>query len=196
VIRQVSSFVLVSALVVSAAACGTADVEDPDGGVPGETATPEPTDDPGNPGGDPYKPQTVQQAWQRFGDCMDLAEFESTGMPEVAWQSAESGAGGGRCFSCHETGTGGALLSIEPDIFFEENRKTPFVMKLVSGTVDESGSFADLVPSWRFRDKGEDPNHPEYILTDERTLSLESFVNLTLERFHKYDQPCGTGATP
>ena len=121
---------------------------------------------------------------------MERSTFESTGMPDVSWQSAQSDAGGGRCFSCHETGTGGAMLSIEPALFFEENQKMPFVMKLVGGVVDGNGSFSDLTPSWRFRDKGMDPTPPEYILTDERAQSLLDFVNITMERYHQYDMAC------
>ena len=165
------------------------------------TSSPQETPDPGvdptpTPNAEPYKPLSLDQAWARFGACMQLAEWEQTGMPEVAWQAADSEAGGGRCFSCHETGTGGALLSIDGEIFFEENRKKPFVMKLVLGTVNENGAFEDLVPSWRFRDKGIDPNHPEYILTEEREQALEDFVNLTLERYHQYDVECAAPTEP
>jgi hypothetical protein len=62
-------------------------------------------------------------------------------------------------------------------------------MRLVTGTVDERGNFADLVPSYRYRDKGSEPYldpelcHPRYLLPDEKAEYVENFVAETLERW-------------
>lgn len=190
-IRRNLSFVLLAALSLAAVACGPADIS---GGASAEaTPTPGATPDPAT---EPFKPMSLQQGFARFGACMELSTFESTGMADVSFQAAQSAAGGGRCFSCHETGTGGAMLSIDPATFFEENRKMPFVMKLVGGVVDGNGSFSDLTPAWRFRDKGMDPNHPEFILTDDRELALKDFVELTMARYHQYDLDCAAAPAP
>lgn len=176
-----------AAIVLAAAACGP-EIEDSSSSSP---AGSDPTPAPGaTPPPASMKPATLDQALARFGECMELSTWESIGMEDVAWQSAESDAGGGRCFSCHETGTGAALLSQDPLTFFEENRTRPYILRLVLGTVDESGAFDDLVPAWRFRDKGTDPNHPSYILTEERETAIDGFVSLTLERYHDYALDC------
>lgn len=184
-IRDLLTLALLASFA-SAAACGPAEIR---GTAADEEATPTPGSTP-DPTLEPYRPISLQQGLQRFGECMEYSTFETTGMPDVSWQSAQSEAGGGRCYSCHETGTAGAMLSIDPMLFFGENQKMPFVMKLVGGVVDENGAFADLVPAWRFRDKGMDPNHPEFILTSERELALKEFVDQTLARYHQYDMAC------
>lgn len=153
-----------------------------------EDATPTPEATPGEPN---YKPLSIDQALTRFGACMERDKWDALGMPDVAYQGSNSAAGGGRCYSCHYTGTGGAYLSNDEDAFFEMNRKRPYILKLVLGTVNEAGQFDDLVPALRFRERGDESMHPKYILTDEREQALITFVEETLARYHDYTDSCG-----
>jgi hypothetical protein len=82
---------------------------------------------------------------------------------------------------------------------FDMNSQYPYIMRLISGTVDEDGNFLDLVESKSFQLKGtkacnQEPCHPKFVLTDELKAGLHAFFALTKV---KYDAgPCmgGTGA--
>ena len=157
--------------------------------APAEEATPIPEATP--PAEPSYKPLSIDQALTRFGACMERTRWDELGMPDVAYQGANSAAGGGRCYSCHYTGTGGAYLSNDEDAFFSMNTQRPFILKLVLGTVNEAGQFDDLVPALRFRERGDESMHPKYILTEEREQALITFVEETLVRYHDYEDSCG-----
>jgi hypothetical protein len=65
----------------------------------------------------------------------------------------------------------------------------PSIMRLVTGTVDERGNFAKLVPSNRYVDKGigacpeGTECHPRYTLPDGVQQALATFVEESLNRW-------------
>ena len=140
-------------------------------------------------GDDPTPPptETLAGALEEFGNCMNLEDWISTGMPSVA--NAQSAAGS--CLGCHSSGEAGAWLSAQEEETFQMNRDFPYVKKLVSGTVDENGAFAGLVEARRFINKGLEAGncnpqidncHPVYSMPPPQIAAIEDFVDLTLAR--------------
>lgn len=143
-----------------------------------------------------YKPRTVSEALTRFGACMQRTTWNQTygqnQNTEIAYQNTVQG----RCYSCHSAGTAGAFLSQNSGDTFDQNRRSPNILKLVNPMTDSTGNFSDLVPANRFRDKGNDLGHPQYVMTDQRMQSLNNFLTQTLVRFHDYTQNCGAAPPP
>ena len=69
-----------------------------------------------------------------------------------------------------------------------------YVLKLVLSTVNPDGSFKDLVPAYRYRDKGQPPfgtpPHPSYNLTPDREQAVNDFVSRTLLKFRDFTRAC------
>lgn len=140
----------------------------------------------------PSGSDTGSAAIARFGDCMTLEDWKETGMPLVAAQVADGGQGPAPCYSCHEGGAGSNWM---PDptqdaadervaAAFEEMRRPYSVYKLVRWTVnDADGSFRDIVQSWRWRDKGSDPDHPTYELAQEHRDAVDAWFARTYDRW-------------
>jgi len=150
--------------------------------APGNNEPPPPPND--------YTPRTVSEALTRFGACMARTDWDETygqGQDtEVAYQNTTEG----RCYACHSSGTAGAFLSQSSGDTFDQSRVRPYVLKLVLPTANEDGSFRDLVPAYRFRDKGGDQGHPSYQLTAERNAAMNEFVDRTLTKFRDYTRQC------
>lgn len=131
-------------------------------------------------------PETLQTALASFGACMSLEVWVKTGIYRL-YESAT--IDGEQCQVCHVTGDGGAYLADDVLETFNQNRKFPGVMRLVTGTVDERGNFETLVPANRYIDKGIDPClegevcHPEFELTAEAQNAVVTFVEESLERW-------------
>lgn len=125
-------------------------------------------------------PTTFTEALTRFGDCMSIDDWNATGMNDLQNQNTNQG----RCKNCHNTGTGGAFLGADPTQNFEMNRNSPYLLKLVLGTVNQDGSFKDVVAANRFRDKGQENSaHPNFTLTDARLQALNNFYSLTYQKY-------------
>jgi hypothetical protein len=123
---------------------------------------------------------SAAQALTAFGDCMALADWDASGMGDLGQQNTTQG----RCTACHNTGAGAAFLSDDSAQTFEANRRTPFLLKLVTTSVNGDGSFADILQAFRMRDKGlPGTQHPQYILSDARIASLDQFFRLTYARW-------------
>jgi hypothetical protein len=146
-------------IVAQAAEDGTTPPPDP-GTIPGE------------------EPKTLVEALTMFADCMAYLDFEASEFSEVANQSTAEGL----CRNCHNTGLSGAFLN-DSDEMFLKTQQMPFVLKFATGVVNPDGSFADLVPAYRFRDKRGDQGHPNYILAGERLEALNSYFDLTYVRY-------------
>ncbi len=145
------------------------------------TGTPEPA------------PLTGEMAMKQFGDCMTLEDWNATGMPLVANQLSDYGGNNVPCYSCHANGTGENWMpdpkaaTAEADIAeaFEALRYMYASFNLVRWTVNnEDGSFKDLVPSYRWRDKGQEgTSHPMYTLDPTYLQYYEDWFALTYEKW-------------
>ena len=180
------------------------------GGVCNNT-TPPPEDpdapppDPEAPPPDPQEaPITGQKAMQQFGDCMTLSDWIDTGMDLVANQNSNyNDQNDVKCYSCHDTklnsvtqkwvATGGNHMpnpnagNADEQVMhaFEAMRYMYDSFNLVRWTVNpDDGSFTDLVPSQRWRDKGvEGGSHPSYTLEQEYQDAYTAFFQRTYDRW-------------
>lgn len=148
----------------------------------------------GGGGDDPPAGTTLTQALEDFADCMNIDVWDATGMNNL--HNADTG-NAGECDGCHSAGDGGAWLSANDVETFEMNREFPYIKRLVTGTVDENGQFAGLIPALRYIQKGqtecgENQNcHPAYSLPPGLESAVLDFVDLTLEAMENgtCDQP-------
>ncbi len=124
-------------------------------------------------------PTTLEAALTKFGKCMTITDWNSTGMNDLQNQNTTQG----RCYACHATGTAGAYLSTNSDDNLTMIKTSPYILKLVTGTVNANGTFKDLVPAYRFRDKANDTGHPSYVLSAAREQALTDFFNLTYTHY-------------
>ena len=136
----------------------------------------------GAPG--PTHPTSIQDALQLFARCMTTADFQTYNVANVANQTTTEGP----CYSCHTTGTGAAFLSqTGNDIItnWKNYPAMPYVLKIATGTVNPDGTFKDLVPANRFRDKGQenDGTHPQYILSTTRQQAMDQFFQATYQKY-------------
>jgi len=149
----------------------------------------------GGEGGGAPTGKTLTQALDEFANCMDLLEWEEnmSNLPRADTANA------GECSGCHTSGDGGAFLSLNVQETFEMNQEFPYIKRLVTGTVDQNGAFAGLLPANRFVNKGLeaqscDPQtqncHPTYNLPPGIKTGIETVVNNTLDRMANGD--CGT----
>jgi hypothetical protein len=135
------------------------------------------------PSTEPYQPpaevsgaaqETFIAALDEFGACMSLEVFIKTGIYKLYKGVAyKVGEGPQTCGACHTPNAVGVCMGnscIGDDVMtmFDSNRTFPGVMRIVTGTLDDEGNFNDLVPSYRYRDKGrlamqyiDPPNNPE-----------------------------------
>jgi mono/diheme cytochrome c family protein len=129
-------------------------------------------------------PKTLTEAFARFGDCMSFEDWQTTGMSDLPQQTTSQGT----CISCHSEGLSAAFLAADPALTFERTRTTPYLLKFVTGTVRSDGSFNDLVPANRYRDKSLETTHPTYVLSEARETAMQSFFDLTYAKYK--EGPC------
>ena len=152
---------------------------------------PEPDPDEEEPEPTPTGPDTLVEALELFSNCMTYEDFEATNFENVADQNTAEG----QCSGCHGQGTGGAFLSADNIDFYVNQRKMPYVLKFVTGTVNDDGSFKDLIISRRYELKRDDNGHPNYIMADERLNSIRDFFDLTYTKYQN-SIAAGTPCTP
>jgi mono/diheme cytochrome c family protein len=147
-------------------------------------------------GGSTGTTKTLSEAVKEFGGCMSLTDWTDNNLQNLCDMQVD---GGERCKDCHSQGQNNTWLGPDVEKTFEMNTQFPYIMRLISGTVDDEGNFKDLVESKRFQQKGQEacinpPCHPKFELSDELVAGLHQFFALTKL---KYDQgPCmdsGTG---
>lgn len=131
------------------------------------------------------KPKTVTEAYKQFADCMNYDVWSYYRMNDLAFAQTDLE---GPCMGCHSTGQGSAWLSAAPRETFEQNKKFPFIQKLVVGKLDERGSFESLQPSKRFAAKADEicpPEstscHPRFGLAPNIRDAVDGFVDTTLQ---------------
>lgn len=139
---------------------------------------PDPNPDP-DPTPTPAEPTTLVEALQMFSDCMTYTDFQNTNFQNVANQNTDEG----QCYGCHSAGTGGSYLSQNDTDFYMGQRQMPYILKFVTGTVNDDGSFKDIVISRRYELKMNDNGHPNYIMSQDRLQSIQSFFDLTYARY-------------
>jgi cytochrome c553 len=139
----------------------------------------------------PTGPDTLVEALELFSNCMTYEDFDATNFENVANQNTAEG----QCSGCHGQGTGGSFLSANNIDFYVNQRKMPYILKFVTGTVNDDGSFKDLIISRRYELKRDDNGHPNYIMAEERLNSIRDFFDVT---YTKYSTAiaAGTPCTP
>jgi len=144
--------------------------------------SPEPDPDPDpDPQPDPEQtaPDTLVEALTLFSSCMSYDDFDATNFQDVANQNTAEG----QCSGCHGQGTGGSYLNQNDIDFYVNQRKMPYVLKFVTGTVNDDGSFKDLIVSRRYELKRDDNGHPNYIMSDQRLQSIQNFFDDTYLKY-------------
>ena len=149
-------------------------------------------------GGGPVAPLTGEAAMEQFGDCMTYDDWLDSGMPLVANQLSNYLNNEVPCYSCHNNPATGQNHMPNPNNTeevmqaFENMRYMYASFNLVRWTTDpQDGSFVDLVPSYRWRDKGQEgTDHPSYELSAEYLGYYEDWYNRTYTRWVE-EGPCG-----
>lgn len=150
----------------------------------GKCTTPTPTGEEEPPG-----PLTGLDAIAQFGACMTLEDWLNKKMDLVANQTALSQDQVMPCYSCHAGGQGSNWMpdpqnSGEVSQAFEKMRVPYKIFKLIQWTVnDEDGSFKDIVPANRWRDKGKEKGHPEYTLEPQYVEYIDQWFQLTYDKW-------------
>lgn len=136
-------------------------------------------------------PLTGLKAMEMFGACMHYDEWISTNMPNLGNQNSTYNNNNVPCKSCHTNKNTGLNYLPEPNDTtkvmdsFQQFRSMYASFNLFRWTVnDTDGSFKDIVASYRERDKGNDgSDHPKYTLSAARLQALETFFQLTYDRW-------------
>lgn len=138
-------------------------------------------------------PSNADQALAEFAKCMDIGDWQESGMSEFPrTQTLDSGP----CMGCHFGGLGGTFLSSDFTQTFEANKLQPYILKLVEPQFDQGGGVR-LVAANRLLEKGNgicpdinqddfDICHPEFDFdfNQENEGRLQSFVTRTFGRLN------------
>lgn len=172
---------------------GTGNGNGNNGNNTGTTTTP--TDDMANPGNQP-PPSTVDagvlqpppppastaaQELVKFGNCMQLADWTASGMPDI--QNQTTIGEGGECYSCHQSGMYNVALTKNGNNNFNLLHTMPWLIKFAQATTAADGSFQDITPTERIRDRGSEAGHPVYQLSTTRQKALDDFFQLTYTHY-------------
>jgi hypothetical protein len=105
----------------------------------------------------------------------------------------------GDCNACHNQGDGGFWASYGTVngtnmsmTMFTETQQFPYIMKWVTGTVDNNGNFKDLVPSNAIVNQeaaasqcmAGTPCHPQFQLNPDVATAINTFVTTTVTKWH------------
>ncbi len=149
------------------------------------------------------KPPNLRAAFTAFGECMSYKVWRQLNLDKIATVVTANGA----CISCHANGQGSLKLTANPGETFTALSQFPYVQRLVTGTVTNSGSFSGLEPAQRILQKGIEQReananpHPSYTLSYVKVgdqyvdlaANLRTYVNGTLSRMSERkcegDQP-------
>jgi hypothetical protein len=121
-----------------------------------------------------------------FGACMTQADWDSSGMGNLASQQTTTA---GPCTQCHTSGGGNAYLSANSADTFSHNKLQPYLLALVRGVTDAGGNFVDVVQSNGFRNASGVNQHPTYNLSSDRSAAIDSFYMLTHARWQSGSCP-------
>lgn len=126
------------------------------------------------------------------GACMTLEDWKATGMHLIAEQPTLQA---GPCYACHGSGTDGNYMT-QPNtdasiaLGFEGMRNPALLPRLVACSLDPgTGALVGIEPSYRWRDKGGEGGHPQYVLADEHVAALDAWFGVVHEKWK--NGPCG-----
>lgn len=144
---------------------------------------------------------TLGQALAQFSACMSYSDF--TAQTSNGWAAADVAKSQttryGDCNACHNQGDGGFWASYGTvngtDMtmaMFSETQQSPYLLKWVSGTVDNNGNFKDLVPSNSIVNQQQaasqcmqgTPCHPQFQLDPDVVTAINTFVTTTITKWH------------
>lgn len=146
-------------------------------------------------------PISLQTALTQFASCMQYSDFTAqTSNGYAAADVAKSQTTQyGDCNACHNQGDGGFWASYGTvsgtdmtQTMFSETQQFPYIMKWVTGTVDNNGNFKDLVPSNAIVNQEAassqcmqgTPCHPKFQLNPDVATAINTFVTTTITRWH------------
>ncbi len=129
----------------------------------------------------PAPASTAAQELVKFGECMQLADWTSSGMGDVQNQTTAGSAG--ECYSCHGTGMYNVALTKQGNENFDLLHTMPWLLKFAQATTAADGTFQDITPTERIRDRGSEAGHPTYTLTNARQQALDQFFQLTYTHY-------------
>lgn len=113
-------------------------------------------DDPGI--GDEPVELTPLQALQKFGSCMSFTDLEQFPIQNLANQNVIYQNNPVECDSCHDsnngdTGLAGTAITPGAEDMFLLTQKMPWIMKFATVTLNEDGTFKDIVRANRWVEK-------------------------------------------
>jgi hypothetical protein len=129
----------------------------------------------------PAPTSTAAQELVKFGNCMQLADWTSSGMSDV--QNQETIGEGGECYSCHQSGMYNVALTKNANNNFNLMHTMPWLLKFAQATTATDGTFQDITPTERIRDRGSEAGHPVYTLSTPRQQALDNFFQLTYTHY-------------
>jgi hypothetical protein len=129
----------------------------------------------------PPPTSTAAQELVKFGNCMQLADWNSTGMKDVQNQTTIGEAG--ECYTCHQTGMYNVALTKDANNNFNLMHTMPWLLKFAQATTDAAGNFQDITPTERIRDRGSEAGHPVYTLSTTRQQALDNFFQQTYTHY-------------
>ncbi len=110
-----------------------------------------------DPGGGPVELTPLQEL-QKFGSCMSYADMEIYNIAQLANQEVIYQNNPVECDSCHDsnngdTGLAGTAITPVMDRMFELTQQMPWIMKFATVTLNEDGTFRDIVRANRWVEK-------------------------------------------
>lgn len=101
---------------------------------------------------------TPLQELQKFGSCMSYADMEIFNIAELANQTVIYQNNPVECDSCHDsnngaTGLAGTAITPVMDRMFLLTQQMPWIMKFATVTLNEDGTFKDIVRANRWVEK-------------------------------------------
>jgi hypothetical protein len=130
----------------------------------------------------------------KFGNCMQLADWNSSGMNDV--QNQDTAGDAGECYSCHQSGMYNVALTKDPDNNYNLMHTMPWLMKFAQATTAADGTFQDITATERIRDRGTEAGHPVYVLTTTRQSALDNFFMMTYTHYKAGNCPAPSVAPP
>jgi hypothetical protein len=140
---------------------------------------------------------TVAAALKQVAECMSFSDWEGGDVGAVAATPTEQrGDNSGVCYSCHNTGQGGAFFDANPVTMFLGIQELPYINRWFVGQIGASGAFTGLMASDRIARKGveaieceerqDETNeycHPTFEISPEMEGAITGFIDVTIARF-------------
>jgi hypothetical protein len=96
---------------------------------------------------------TPLQQLEKFASCMSFDDWEAANVANLSNERVIFQNNPVECDSCHDDGQDGTCISAESALMFEKTKMMPFILKLAAVTLNEDGTFSDIVRSNRWIEK-------------------------------------------